>query len=339
MESDYTNLLPTPAQQLVDRQFLDEIEESYVAPLVEDLKMLILGYEFMKWSDRWFHVLKLNEPLFGQGDFLEFRGMLVYSGKLLGNECEASWADITVKQYRPRFLGIESNLMRNELGGEEFISDMEHFLRYERELYDTLHVSYRAALLYNYIKSKVIARPEEILAFLLGCNLGTGETLSTSKLSVRPFAGSTNAYGGWEIRIRDAVPSARLMAELGMWIRNEASAAESLIKAAGKDVSNEGGAKTATPLSRTDYTIVTFEESALSKKPRRQRTPDPKTELACRYIYELERKGVVIDGRKGDIGYAKIAADLKHKYGDKVRDYAPDTLSRVYRAWKKRNGV
>ena len=341
MNSQYENLLPTPAQKLVDERFLEEIEESFVAPLATGLKMLVRGYEFMKRDDRWFHVLKLNEPLFGQGDFLDFNGMLVYSGKRLGNVCEMTWADMTVKQYRPRFLDLGSHLHRNEIGGGEQISDIEHFFRYERELYDDLHLSFKAALLFNYVKSKVIASPKDVLSFVLGCYLETGEKLNTSRCAVQPVFGNDNLYRGWNILIRDAKPSARLMKELGEFIRNDACEAPTLVDVAESDLFSgiENGSKQASPFSRMDYSSITFEDPSLSKKPRKQRQPDPKTELACRYIYELEQQGVVIDGRKGGIGFAKIAADLVEKYGDKVRSYEPNTLSRVYRAWKERNGL
>ena len=341
LDSRYENLMPTPAQKLVDEQFLEEIEESFVAPLVADLKMLMRGYEFMKRDDRWFHVLKLNEPLFGQGDFLDFHGMLVYSGKRLGHVCETSWADITVEQYRPRFLDLGSNMLRNEIDGDEKISDIEYFFRYERELYDELHVSFKAALLFNYVKSKVIAPPEDVLSFILGCYLETDEKLTTLRCAVQPIFGNDNLYRGWNIIVRDAKPSARLMKELGEFIRNDACEAPVLADAAGNDLFPEidSGPKLASPFSQMDYALITFEDPSLSKKPRRQRQPDPKTELACRYIYELERQGVVIDGRKGDMSFAKVAADLVEIYGDEVRNYEPNTLSRVYRAWKERNGL
>ncbi len=342
MDSDYMNLIPTPAQQLVDTRFLEEMEDSFVRPLVAELEELVPGYAEMNPTARWVAVLKLNEPLFGKGDHLDFYGMYVYAGTQIGHMVTKRWEDVTVSQYHPRFANMESGHLLSINGGEETISDIEYFFRYERNLYDGLPISYRAALIYTYIREKVIADAEETARFVLGCYLDSLERFATGRIGVRPIFGNSNLYRGWNVQIRDAKPSEKLMRELGRYIRYEASCNENLagdhmgglVKDPLEEADISGTGSIATPV---DYTSVLFEDADLERH-RKRRAPKQKTELACRFVYELEQSGV-IDGRKGGIGYAGALAKLQLQYEDMTFNYTPDSLGRVYRGWKERNGL
>ena len=341
MDSDYMNLIPTPAQQLVDTRFLEEMEESFVRPLVSELEELVPGYAEMNPTARWVAVLKLNEPLFGEGDYLDFYGMYVYAGTQIGHMVTKRWEGVTVSQYHPRFVKKESGHLISINGGEETISDIEYFFKYERDLYDGLPVSYRAALIYTYIQAKVIADAEETARFVLGCYLDSLERFATGRIGVRPIFGNSNLYRGWNVQIRDAKPSEKLMRELGRYIRYEASCYENLagdhMGSLVKDRLETTGISGTGPIATSvDYANVLFEGADL-KRNHKRRAPNQKKELACRFIYELEQSGVVFDARQGGIGYAGALAKLQLQYPDMTFNYTPDTLGRVYREWKKKN--
>ena len=129
--------------------------------------------------------------------------------------------------------------------------------------------------------------------------LGASDELETSRYSIAPIKDAGH-IAGWNIRIADVKP------DKGFW-------------------------------NKLFYIVCNYGHVPTSEK--RQRMPDERTELACTFVNSLERQGIVIDARKGGIGWANVVAQMEVKLGDKVRHYEPDTLSRVYRAWKKRHDL
>ena len=295
--SDYSALQLTNEQIESNQKFLDELKREFIDPLIREFEEQIDGFGKMDdWGVRLAHILKLNEPLQGIGDYLLLNDSFVYAGKQLGKKAEYMLNGTTFAQYRPRFYG-DGDGFRSFVGEYLLIGETEYLLKFERETYDDLPSPYKAALLCRYINMRVIA-PNS--GAIIGFVLGASDTLETQRFSTSAFS-SEGGFHGWEIRIADNKPDAAFWSKL-------------------RDVVCLGG----------------HVPKAGSKK---RRKADPKTEFACQYVHGLEQSGINIDARSGGLGYKKIMADLELHHPDKVRHYEPDTFGRVYRAWKKKNGL
>ena len=336
MDSEYNVLELTDAQRLVDSLLLESVQEDFVRPLVDELRTSIPGFDEMSYWERELAALKLNEPLFGKGDFLQVRGKLFYAGRKLGQDEVMTWGDVTVVQYQPRFSGPAPTKLHFDLETGEVKSDLELLFTEERELFDSLPAPYRLALLYTYVESKVIANSDEIMRFVLGWSLDTGELLETRRFSAEPAFGNTNVHRGWTVRIRDGKPGTKFSEALGRFLRGQSARHDDSRLA---DYDPEVDRREAH--WQESWAVISFEDGHRGKPVRKPRETDPKVEYACRYIYALERKGAVIDGRKkGGIGFAQILADLQRDHADKIHHYEdPDSLRKVYMNWKKRLGL
>ena len=342
MSNHYRELKLTDAQRLADESFLARVQDRCVVPLVEEAAREIEGFRDMDATSRLYEIVKLDEPKFGRGDWLPLGSAIVYAGRKLGREVELRFGDNVIAQYQPRFFadgprayrGIDlstgSPSANGQPEGQEidvdaaedakavpvFFSDLGQFLIRERKTYDSLPLAYRAALLVLLVSMSVIAPMDEVIAFVLGYHLDSDTALETFRFSVDPARGNVGLYRGWNIRIRDTKPSRAFGVDLIRYAQDLEFYMSDL------------------------YGLVNFEDRLDAKRPRKARSCNPKTQLACLYVYELEQSGVVIDARKkGGTSWTKVLMDMLDKYGDKVPDYTPEDLSRVYRDWKKRNGL
>ena len=310
---------PDDPRDRLDDLFIESVARDYLRPLQDELAREIAGYQGMDARARFVHVVKLDERQHGQGDSLPLGEALVHAGASLGQEVAfrclvgdaPSMELVEVKQYQPRFsdrrqlkqsfaLNSAPELFPDRAGA----SRLHEFLVDEREAYDALPAPYKAALLCLYIEGRVVARSEDVLAFVLGAAELHGQ-LSTAT----PAVNVNGKPDGWLVRIRDSKPSVEFGKNLARALR--------------------------------DYRPGDAE--AYPEKVK-HRAGDPKTETACRYVYrfeqELKRQGKCLDARKKNgVGFEVVIAKMEVDLGDAVRHYDAKTLSDVYRKWKKRNGL
>ena len=304
MASD--NLQPTEAQLVKDEAFVEATRAAFVAPLVEELAAAVDGFEGMSLQDRFVAVLALNEPHVGVGDSLMLDVLPVYAGRELGNPRRAMASDgVVVERYVPRFSSDMSAALLAPAG----MGDVGAFLQQERDLYDELPVSYRAALLALYVRKSLLVEPHEATAFVLGCCDPTPRRFMAAH--VRDGAGEV---AGWLVRVRDNRPPQLFAIDLANRLRNAHDEVEALTW----EVDEAFGVR--------PY------ESLVNR-----RSSPAKTALAYAYVDALLASGVKV-GRGGDLTWEQVAGKLSAKYGDRVHNYSGGDLRDGYRKYKQRRG-
>lgn len=233
----------TPAQVTSDDLFIKSIEDDFINPIISELAECIPSFSDMDFFSRYANVIRLNEPYFEKGDSLELPetptglGMLVYAGDRLGKAQTSVFksAEITISQYRPRF---KSNFVFGSCAnGTALVPDVEHpeeesaiklFLHHERATFDSLPVSYRAALLVQYICENMVVVPSDATRFVLGL-----EQKSPSQRWIARRTENAQIQGnGWLVRIRDNKPGNELIKDIGSTLR---SSTEEVISLHGQD--------------------------------------------------------------------------------------------------------
>lgn len=314
LKSDKATASKDPRDRL-DDLFIESVARDYVRPLQDELAREIAGYEGMDARARFVHVVKLDELQHGQGDSLPLGEALVHAGVRLGREvafsCMVGDAPlmelVEVKQYQPRFsdrrqlkqsyaLISAPALIPRDVGA----SRLHEFLVDERETYEALPAPYKAALLCLYVEGEIVARSEDVLAFVLGdCRQDAAELHGADFVEVS----AVNANGkpdGWLVRIRGSKPSAELGKKLARALRNKRPS------------------KTEQRYSKT--------EVALS--------------YVYKFEQELKREGKCLDARKKNgVGFDVVIAKMEVDLGDAVRHYDAKTLSTIYGQYKKRYGL
>ena len=294
--------MPTEGQLIRDRSFLKDVWLNLVAPLVDELCEMILGYSTMPFEDRMVRVIELNEPYVDNGDWLMLGWMPVYAGCRLG-EMHTDFVQSTVtgavshriERYVQRFSNDLIYTLRFGNGG---ISD---FINRERETYERLPISYRVALVSLYIIQNVNVAPEEADAFALGIDRVSFEPRRVTAFHIRDNKGRCS---GWLVRLRDSKPSQTFSIKLAQYLRNT--------------VDEESP----------------FMEFVTDK---RKRAPDNKFDTALGYVEDLERQGIKI-GRGGSMTWDEVAGQLTKKYGDGVRAYTGNNLRDSIRKHRQREG-
>ena len=321
-----SELEPTEAQRLTDEAFIEDTRLNYVTPLIEELSQAIDGFEGMDYEHRLFEVIRLNEPFVGKGDSLmlgDLHGYLrmpVYSGQSLAAKPQKYvCGDSCIERYVPRF--------SSDMGGLGLINHerdgIGKFLQQERETYDSLPVSYRAALLVLYVQQNIATDfyGTGATEFVLGC-----ANLEPQRVARTQVANSDGLFAGWLVRIRDNKPPQSFAIELASSLRSHVKKFEN--------------STVTIYVNKHPEPVATLSFDGFEKLGKR--STNKQTALAYAYIDTLRARGHKI-GRGGDMTWGDVCRNVNEllfeKYGDEANTYADgNSLRDGYRKYKQRQG-
>lgn len=313
----FSVLEPTEAQRLKDEAFIEETRTSYVAPLLEELSEAIEGFEEMDYERRLAELVNLNEPYVGMGDCLlvgryPFR-LPVYAGVSLGSKVWIRCGDFNVERYVPRFNSDIVALVHDD----DLRGGVSGFLHNEHDTFTSLPVSYRAALVAIYVEQNVICNFErdDAVRFVLGCG-----GLVPRRVAILPVNNSEGLTSGWLARIRDNKPPQSFGIELVSALRGTATAYAGMVWTLVKD---------------SGETEIHRSTDRFDLAPKR--STNERTALAYAFVDSLYEQGIQI-GRGHAMSWDDVAAQLRLKYGDRVRSYTGNNLRDGYRKFKQRQG-
>lgn len=221
----------TNAQRIKDGSFIDSVRRDLLPGLHNGLRDLFeCEDDFYDASvETRLSRLRFENELIGmEGDSLPvkygFDGFNAYAGIRLNgvlffSEVQRPGVYLTADGgylYDMPHGSLLDNYLHGELG--KLLHDDARML----PEFSTLPIAYRVALVCKYVDRHVIALPDDITRFVLGCN----ESIKTHRFLIRPSEDQFGVCNGWDIRIRDVRPGHNFVKHISNRIKDAVAVSE-----------------------------------------------------------------------------------------------------------------
>ena len=203
---------PTESQLLRDKAIVDDIMSAYVKPLLLELDETVSYYSGLSDREKYVALLRLNEASAPRGQWLTMAFGALLDGSLDGGINGGIWdasAAFFAGDATGDFFGLE------DMGGTRAFRPCALYPNMEG--FGSFPLPFRVAVV-----ADLLARNTS-LSFVSACRLAAGfDTVDNARfdrVDVRPLVADDNQRFGWNITIRDTLPTNDLLLSVAAEIR------------------------------------------------------------------------------------------------------------------------